>query len=62
MCVLKWKQGEFAMLSEPKIERRKKQHCAAIQMNGRTELYFSDPAIEKDPKKFKTELLFLIKD
>ena len=29
--------------------------------NGRTEFYFSDPATEKDPKKFKTELAFLIK-
>jgi hypothetical protein len=32
MCVLKWKQGEFAMISEPKIERRKKQRYAAIRM------------------------------
>lgn len=29
--------------------------------NGRTEFYYSDPATEKDPKKFKTELAFLIK-
>jgi effector-binding domain-containing protein len=29
--------------------------------NGRTEFYFSDPATEKDPKKFKTELAFLVK-
>jgi len=29
--------------------------------NGRTEFYFSDPATEKDPTKFKTELAFLIK-
>ena len=29
--------------------------------NGRAEIYFSDPAIEKDPTKFKTELAFLIK-
>jgi effector-binding domain-containing protein len=27
--------------------------------NGRTEFYFSDPAIENDPTKFKTELAFL---
>jgi effector-binding domain-containing protein len=30
--------------------------------NGRSEFYFSDPATEKDPKKFKTELAFLIKE
>jgi effector-binding domain-containing protein len=29
--------------------------------NGRAEFYFSDPAIEKDPTKFKTELAFLVK-
>ena len=29
--------------------------------NGRTEFYFSDPATEKDPKKFQTELAFLVK-
>jgi effector-binding domain-containing protein len=29
--------------------------------NGRTEFYFSDPETEKDPKKFQTELAFLIK-
>lgn len=28
--------------------------------NGRTEFYFSDPAVEKDSSKFKTELAFLI--
>ena len=28
--------------------------------NGRAEFYFSDPAAEKDPAKFKTELAFLI--
>ena len=30
--------------------------------NGRAEFYFSDPASEKDPKKFQTELAFLIKE
>ncbi len=30
--------------------------------NGRTEFYFSDPATEKDLKKFKTELAFKIKE
>lgn len=30
--------------------------------NGRTEFYFSDPAVEKDPTKFKTELAFLVAD
>lgn len=30
--------------------------------NGRTEFYFSDPATEKDPKNFKTELAFLVAD
>jgi len=29
--------------------------------NGRAEFYFSDPTTEKDPKKFKTELAFLVK-
>ncbi len=29
--------------------------------NGRTEFYFSDPSVGKDPKKFKTELAFLVK-
>ena len=29
--------------------------------NGRTELYYSDPATEKDPAKFRTELAFLMK-
>ena len=29
--------------------------------DGRTEFYFSDPAVEKDPKKFKTELAFMVK-
>ena len=29
--------------------------------NGRTELYFSDPSVDKDPKKYKTELAFLVK-
>ena len=30
--------------------------------NGRAEFYFSDPAIEKDPKNFKAELAFLVAD
>jgi effector-binding domain-containing protein len=30
--------------------------------NGRIEFYFSDPATEKDPSKFKTELAFLVAD
>lgn len=30
--------------------------------NGRAEFYFSDPAVEKDPSKFKTELAFLVTD
>lgn len=30
--------------------------------NGRAEFYFSDPAVEKDPSKFKTELAVLIAD
>ncbi|HSL42024.1 MAG TPA: GyrI-like domain-containing protein [Anaerolineales bacterium] len=30
--------------------------------NGRAEFYFSDPAVEKDPAKFKTELAFLVED
>ncbi|HUE99959.1 MAG TPA: GyrI-like domain-containing protein [Anaerolineales bacterium] len=30
--------------------------------NGRTEFYFSDPAVDKDPSRFKTELAFLLAD
>ena len=30
--------------------------------NGRTEFYFSDPDTEKDPKKYQTELAFLVKE
>ena len=30
--------------------------------NGRTEFYFSDPDTEKDPKKYRTELAFLVKE
>jgi effector-binding domain-containing protein len=30
--------------------------------NGRAEYYFSDPAVEKDPVKFKAELAFLVAD
>jgi effector-binding domain-containing protein len=29
--------------------------------NGRTEFYFSDPAVDKDSKNFKTELAFKVK-
>jgi effector-binding domain-containing protein len=29
--------------------------------NGRSEFYFSDPAVDKDPKKYETELAFLVK-
>ncbi len=30
--------------------------------NGRAEFYFSDPAVEKDPTKFRAELAFLVAD
>ena len=30
--------------------------------NGRAEFYYSDPALEKDPSKFQTELAFLVTD
>lgn len=30
--------------------------------NGRAEFYYSDPAVEKDPTKLKTELAFLVAD
>lgn len=30
--------------------------------NGRTEFYFSDPAVDKDPTKYETELAFLVKE
>jgi effector-binding domain-containing protein len=29
--------------------------------NGRAEFYFSDPAVDKDPSRYETELAFLIK-
>ena len=29
--------------------------------DGRTEFYLSDPDVEKDPKKYKTELAFMVK-
>lgn len=29
--------------------------------NGRAEFYFSDPAVDKDPSKYETELAFLVK-
>jgi effector-binding domain-containing protein len=29
--------------------------------NARTEFYFSDPAVEDDPRNFKTELAFLVR-
>ncbi|HEX5839448.1 MAG TPA: GyrI-like domain-containing protein [Anaerolineales bacterium] len=29
--------------------------------SGRAELYFSDPAVDKDPSKYETELAFLVK-
>jgi effector-binding domain-containing protein len=29
--------------------------------NGRAELYFSDPAVDKDPSKYQAELAFLVK-
>ena len=29
--------------------------------NGRAEFYFSDPAVNKDPSKYETELAFLVK-
>jgi effector-binding domain-containing protein len=30
--------------------------------NGRAEFYFSDPAVDKDPKNYKAQLAFLIKE
>lgn len=29
--------------------------------NGRTEFYLSDPAVDKDPSKYETELAFMVK-
>lgn len=50
---------EWAKENKIKWDTSKKK--GAEWWNGRTEFYFSDPATEKDPKKFKTELAFLVK-
>jgi effector-binding domain-containing protein len=50
---------EWAKENEVKWDTSRKK--GVEWWNGRAEFYFSDPAIEKDPTKFKTELAFLVK-
>ena len=47
---------------ESKIKWNTSKKKGVEWWNGRAEFYFSDPATEKDPTKFKTELAFLIAD
>jgi len=46
---------------ENKVKWSKTKKKGVEWWNGRTEFYFSNPATEKDPAKFKTELAFLVK-
>ncbi|HET9589336.1 MAG TPA: GyrI-like domain-containing protein [Anaerolineales bacterium] len=58
-------KGTVALLEwakENKIKWSTSKKKGVEWWNGRAELYFSDPAVEKDPKKFKTELTFLVAD
>ena len=48
--------------SENKVKWNTSKRKGVEWWNGRSEFYFSDPATEKDPKKFKTELAFLVKE
>jgi effector-binding domain-containing protein len=51
---------EWAKDNKIKWDTAKKK--GVERWNGRAEFYFSDPAVEKDPTKFKTELAFLVAD
>ena len=46
---------------ENKIKWDTSKKKGAEWWNGRAEFYFSDPAVDKDPSKYQTELAFLIK-
>ncbi|HEX5809157.1 MAG TPA: GyrI-like domain-containing protein [Anaerolineales bacterium] len=50
---------EWAKANNVKWDTSKRK--AVEWWNGRVEFYTSDPAVEKDPTKFKTELAFLVK-
>ena len=54
VALLEWAKG-----NKVKWDTSKKK--GVEWWNGRAEYYFSDPATEKDPSKFKTELAFLVK-
>jgi len=47
---------------EHKVEWDTSTKRNAEWWNGRAEFYFSDPAVEKDPRKFKAELAFKVKE
>ena len=50
---------EWAMENKIKWDTSKKK--GVEWWNGRAEFYFSDPAVDKDPSKYETELAFLVK-
>lgn len=54
VALLKWAK-------ENKVEWDTSKKKGVEWWNGRAEYYFSDPATEKDPSRFKTELAFLVK-
>ncbi len=47
---------------ENKIQWNTSKKKGVEWWNGRAEFYFSDPATERDPTNFKTELAFLVHD
>jgi effector-binding domain-containing protein len=51
---------EWAKQNKIKWNTTRKQ--GAEWWNGRVEFYFSNPAVEKDPSRFRTELAFLVAD
>lgn len=50
---------EWAKENQVKWDTSKKK--GVEWWNGRAEFYFSDPAVDKDPSKYVTELAFLVK-
>lgn len=50
---------EWARENKVKWDTSKKKNTE--WWNGRAEFYFSDPAVDKDPSKYQTELAFLVK-
>ena len=47
--------------SENKIKWDTSKKKGVEGWSGRAEFYFSDPAVDKDPSKYETELAFLVK-